>query len=60
MLENGTVPTLREIGKGVNLYSTRSVYEHMQKLIKLGEIIPSKENGNRYSVKGMKYVMEEP
>ena len=60
MVENGTVPTMREIGEGVCLYSTTSVYKHMQNLIRLGEIIPVKEKSYRYIVKGMKYVREEP
>ncbi len=59
MVENGTVPTMREIGEGVCLYSTTSVYKHMQNLIRLGEIIPVKEKSYRYIVKGMKYVREE-
>ena len=56
MLENGTTPTIREIGDGVGLYSTSSVYSHMQKLIKLGEIIPLKSRSFRYRVKGMRYI----
>lgn len=59
MVENGTVPTMREIGEGVCLYSTTSVYKHMQNLIRLGEIIPVKEKSYRYIVKGMKYVRDE-
>lgn len=59
MVENGTVPTMREIGEGVCLYSTTSVYKHMQNLIRLGEIIPVKEKSYRYIVKGMKYVRDD-
>ena len=59
MVENGTVPTMREIGEGVCLYSTTSVYKHMQNLIRLGEIIPVKEKSYRYIIKGMKYVRDE-
>lgn len=59
MIEHGTVPTVREIGEGVNLYSTTSVYKHMRNLVRLGEIIPVKEKSNRYIVKGMKYVRTE-
>lgn len=59
MVKNGTVPTVREIGEGVCLYSTTSVYKHMQNLVRLGEIIPVKEKGYRYIVKGMRYVREE-
>ncbi len=58
MLEHGTVPTIREICEGVNLYSTASVYKHMQNLVRLGEIVMIKEKGYRYTVKGMKYVSE--
>lgn len=59
MVEHGTIPTVREIGEGVCLYSTTSVYKHMQNLVRLGEIIPVKEKSYRYIVKGMKYVREE-
>ena len=58
MIENGTVPTIREIGKGMGLYSTSSVYTHLQKLIKEGEIIPISDRSYRYKVKGMRYTDE--
>ena len=60
MLEHGIVPSMREIGDGVNLYSPTSVYKHMKHLEKLGEIEWVKERSCRYKVKGMTYVMEEP
>ena len=59
MVKNGTVPSIREIGEGVCLYSTTSVYKHMQDLVRLGEIIPVKTKSYRYIVKGMRYVREE-
>lgn len=60
MVKNGIAPTMREIGEGVCLYSTRSVYDHIQSLIKHGEIIPveQEKKSYRYRVKGMKYVRE--
>ena len=36
--EHGYAPTYDEIGAGVQLYSKSSVYEHVKKLIYLGEI----------------------
>ena len=59
MLNKGTTPTIREIGEGVGLYSTSSVYNHIQKLIGMGEIIPVKDKSFRYTVKGMRYVEDE-
>lgn len=59
MVKNGTVPSIREIGEGVCLYSTTSVYKHMQNLVRLGEIIPVKTKSYRYIVKGMRYVRED-
>ena len=59
MIENGTTPTVREIGEGVCLYSTNAVYSHMQNLIECGEIIQTKEKRYGYKVKGMKYVRED-
>lgn len=57
MLENGTTPTIKEIGEGVCLYSEKTVYNHLQRLISCGEITPV--NRYKYTVKGMKYVKEE-
>ena len=59
MKEHGTTPTIREIGNGVGLYSTSSVYNHVQKLIRLGEIIPLKDKSFRYRVRGMRYIEDE-
>ena len=55
MKENGYAPSIREIGKGMGLKSTSSVYAHYAKLVANGDIIQS---GKRYVVKGMKYVSE--
>ena len=59
MVDWGTTPTIREIGLGVGLYSTASVYTHFQKLVRLGYIIPVSEKTFRYSVKGMRYVKDD-
>lgn len=56
MTTHGTVPTIREICKGLGLYSTSSAHAHFQKLIKEGEIIPVADNSYRYRVKGMRYI----
>ncbi len=60
MLTNGVIPTIREIGKGVNLKSTSSVYSHILKLAESGDIVLYKSNGRatRYCVKGIHYVQE--
>lgn len=57
MKENGYTPSIREIGKGMGLKSTSSVYAHFAKLVAKGEIIQDKRY-QRYKVKGMKYVSE--
>lgn len=56
MKKTGTTPTIREIGEGVGLYSTSSVYSHFQSLVASGDIIPVTGNSYRYSVKGMRYI----
>ena len=59
MLEHGVVPSMREIGDGLNLYSTATVFKHMKNLVQSGEIVWFKEKSCRYKVKGMKYVRED-
>ena len=59
MEKNGVVPTIREIGEGVNLYSTTTVYKHMQNLVRHGEIVWLKEKSCRYKVRGMSYVRND-
>lgn len=56
MLKNGTTPTIRDIGDGVGLYSTSSVYKHFQRLVSYGYIYPVSDKTFRYSVKGMRYI----
>jgi SOS-response transcriptional repressor LexA len=56
MKQNGTTPTIREISKGVGLYSPYSGFKHFQKLVNLGYITQICENSGRYTVKGMRYV----
>ena len=57
MLENGYTPTIREIGDHLGFRSTGSTYVYFKELIKSGVIEPN-EDGNRYRVKGMKYVYD--
>ena len=59
MMDWGTTPTIREIGIGVGLYSTSSVYNHLKRLEAHGYINYVCEKSFRYSVKGMKYVEEK-
>ena len=57
--ENLYPPSVREIGDGVGLYSTSSVYEHLKTLENKG-YIEIKENSPRaIKVKGYKFVKEE-
>lgn len=59
MLENGTTPTIREIGQGVQLYSTSTVHKHFQRLVDKGYIEQLSDGKSyKYRVKGMKYVVE--
>lgn len=57
MMINGYTPSIREIGRGMGLKSTSSVYAHFARLVAKGEIIQDKAY-QRYRVKGMKYVSE--
>lgn len=56
MKESGMTPTIREIGKGLGLYSTSSVHNHVQRLIDLGYMERISNGTFRYKVKGMRYV----
>ena len=49
----GMLPTLREIGDGVGLKSSSSLFYYMEKLEDKGEI---ERIGKRYRVRGLKYV----
>ena len=57
MGERGYTPTIREIGEGVGLFSTASVYMHFRNLCEAGYITQvSDGKGCRYIVKGMRYI----
>lgn len=56
MIAHGTTPSIREIGKGVGLYSTSTVHGHFQRLVESGYIEQIGDNNSRYTVKGMRYV----
>lgn len=56
MIENGRTPTMREIGAGIHLYSLNTVNMHFHRLVDQGYIF---QFGNKYSVKGMKYIEVE-
>ena len=59
MLENGTTPTIREIGIAVHLYSTSTVHKHFQRLVDKGYIEQLSDGKSyKYRVKGMRYVAE--
>lgn len=36
--QHGYAPTYREIGEGVNLKSTSSVYSHIERMLELGDL----------------------
>jgi len=52
-LENGYLPTYREIGDSVGLKSTSSIAYYMGKLICKGNIVVVTDK--RYRVKGLRY-----
>ena len=56
MVENGYTPTVRDICKGMGLSSASSVQSHFIRLQRSGDII---RIGDRYKVKGMRYVSDE-
>lgn len=57
MSKNGITPTMTEIGEGVGMYSTKTVFTHFQKLIEKGYIKRiTKGKTFRYAVAGMHYV----
>lgn len=53
--QNGITPSLRDIGKGMNMSCTTTV-SHFNRLVEKGYIKQITRNG--YTVKGMKYVDE--
>ena len=52
-------PSVREIGDGVGLYSTSSVYEHLKSLERKGYIEVKENSPRAIKVKGYKFVKEE-
>lgn len=57
--ENLYPPSVREIGDGVGLYSTSSVYEHLKTLEVKGYIEVKNNSPRAIKVKGYKFVKEE-
>ncbi len=59
MTENQYSPTVREIGAGVGLRSTSSVYGHMCKLKELGLIDYNPEQPRTIKIKGYKLIKNQ-
>ncbi len=57
--ENLYPPSVREIGDGVGLYSTSSVYEHLKSLERKGYIEVKENSPRAIKVNGYKFVKEE-
>lgn len=49
--EHGYPPTIREIGDGVNLRSTATVYQYVQQLIKIGRLGTDAEFGSPRAIR---------
>ncbi len=61
MNENGYPPSVREIGDGVGLRSTRSVCHYMKEMRDLGLITAGPELSPRaFCIPGARYVFEDP
>lgn len=60
IMANNYSPTVREIGDGIGLKSTSSVYCHLNKLKRKGKINYIPESPRTITVPGYKYVKEEP
>lgn len=58
--EHGYSPSVREIGEGVGLKSTSSVYDHLKKMMELGMIESDAKWGSPRAIRvpGMKFVEE--
>lgn len=57
MFKNGITPTMTEIGEGIGMYSTNTVFTHFQNLIRKGYIRKATRGKTfRYTVPGMHYV----
>lgn len=52
-------PSVREIGDGVGLHSTSSVYEHLKSLERKGHIEVRENSPRAIKVNGYKFVREE-
>lgn len=57
MLEKGVAPTMQDIGEGLNIKSTKTVFKHFQKLVSLGYIEQVTRYG--YKVKGVRYTWDK-
>ena len=57
-LKNNYLPSIREIGDGVNLKSTSSVFAYLEDMQSKG-YIKREWSSTRYSVKGLRYVKED-
>lgn len=59
-LSHGYLPSVREIGEGVGLRSSNTVWERMHRLENLGYIERDALGEPRaYRVKGLRYVLDE-
>ena len=56
-VKHGLLPSVREIADGVGLKSTSGVFYYMSNMEKKG-YISKMEGSKRYSVKGLKYIVE--
>lgn len=59
MKDHNTVPTIREIGRGIHMTSTSTIQSHMKRLECEGELIRISDGSFRYSVKGMRYIEDD-
>jgi len=57
-IENGYLPTVREIGDACSLSSTSTVQGHLEKLEDEKLITRPTPRSNRYKVEGLKYVKD--
>lgn len=57
-LKENYLPSFREIGSGLGLYSTSTIASHMTRLEDAGYVRRVAEGSGRYEVKGLKYIFE--
>lgn len=55
-VEHGYLPTIREIGDALGIHSTSAIWLRMNNLEHQGYI---HKNGVRYSVEGLRYVIDD-